>query len=76
MFNKEVFAFRLRKLRKGRRESQNDLAELLEVSQNQVSEMENAKKTTTFEKLVKICEHYNVSADYLLGLTDDPRPLQ
>ena len=52
------------------------LAEVLGISQNQVSEMENGKKTTTFERLVLICEHYNVSADYLLGLIDEPRPFK
>ena len=38
--------------------------------------MENGRKTTTFEKLTIICKHYNVSADYLLGLIDEPRPLK
>ena len=42
---------------------------------NQIMEMENGRKTTTLEKLALICRHYNVSADYLLGLTDEPRPL-
>ena len=32
----------------------------------------NGKKTTVSEKIVKICRHYRVSADYLLGLSDDP----
>ena len=36
--------------------------------------MENGKKTTTAEKIALICEHYNISSDYLLGLTDDPEP--
>jgi hypothetical protein len=35
--------------------------------------MESGKKTTTAEKIAKICRHYRVSADYLLGLSDDPR---
>ena len=35
--------------------------------------MESGKKTTTSEKIAKLCQHYHVSADYLLGLTDDPR---
>ena len=41
----------------------------------QSKEIENGRKTTTKEKLALICRHYNVSADYLLGLTDEPRPL-
>lgn len=36
--------------------------------------MENGKKGTTLPKFALICRHYNVSADYLLGLTDEPKP--
>lgn len=45
------------------------------VKPNQIGEMENGRKASTFAKLAQICEHYNISADYLLGLTDERRPL-
>ena len=48
------------------------LGDTIGMSSNNVSEMENGKKTTVSEKIVKICRHYRVSADYLLGLSDDP----
>ena len=35
----------------------------------------NGRRTTSFENLASICTHYNVSADYLLGLIDEPRTL-
>ena len=75
MFQRENFSRRLREVRNKAGERQADVAELLGVKPNQIVEMENARKTTTFEKLYKLCEHYNVSADYLLGLTDEARPL-
>lgn len=70
MFHKKDFGIRLRQLRIGRNENQKVLAELLNVTVTQVSDMENGKVSTTLEKLVLICEHYNVSSDYLLGLKD------
>lgn len=73
-FNKKVFGERLREVRKQRGEAQTAIAKLIDVSVPQVSDMENGKKTTTVEKMALICEHYRVSADYLLGLTDDPTP--
>ena len=76
MFHKDLYGLRLKKLRNRAGEKQADLAELLGVKPNQIVEMENGRKTTTFEKLTIICQHYNVSADYLLGLIDEPRPLQ
>ena len=38
----------------------------------QISGIEKGIATTTAERIALICLHYNVSADYLLGLTDDP----
>ena len=51
------------------------MAEYLGVKPNQIGEMENGRGATTLSKLALLCEHYNISADYLLGLTDEPRPL-
>ena len=74
MFSKELFGQRLRELRKQKGETQSDLAAVLGILKTQVSEMENGNSSTTLEKLALICEHYKVSADYLLGLSDDPSP--
>ena len=72
MFDREKFGLRLLILRKQRKLSQGSIAELLGVSSAQVSDMENGKRGTTLDKLVALCEYYHVSADYLLGITDDP----
>lgn len=76
MYNRNLFPERLRKARTDAKETQRMLGQYLNVSHNQVSEMELGNKTTSFENLAKICEHYNISADYLLGLIDNPRPLK
>ena len=74
MFHQQLFGKRLLEVRTSRGEKQPDLAEVLGISITQVSEMENGKKGTTLERFALICQHYNVSADYLLGLTDEPKP--
>lgn len=74
MFSKEIFGQRLRELRKKRKETQDDLALVLDVGKSHISEMERGNRTTTAEKIALICEHYQVSADYLLGLSDNPSP--
>ena len=51
-----------------------EVAKLLGVGKSQISELERGSASTTLEKLSLICQHYNVSADYLLGLTDEPEP--
>ena len=74
MFSKEQFGQRLRATRIANHETQQDLADFLGAAKNSVSEIENGKRTTTAEKIALICAHYRISADYLLGLSDDPTP--
>ena len=74
MFSKEIFGQRLKAIRKEKKETQDDLALILDVGKSHISEMERGTRTTTAEKIALICEHYRVSADYLLGLSDDPNP--
>ncbi len=68
----EIFAVRLREIREQVGESRETLGKAIGVGVSQISEMENNRKGTTLEKLALICRHYNVSADYLLGLSDTP----
>lgn len=72
MFSREIFGQRLLEVRKLNHETQQDLAEVLGIVKSRISDMEKGRNTTTLENLVLICEHYKVSADYLLGLTDEP----
>ena len=74
MFTKEKFGKRLLEVRKQHHETQPDLADAIGTVKSQISEMEKGKRTTTLERFAMICEHYKVSADYLLGLSDDPEP--
>jgi transcriptional regulator with XRE-family HTH domain len=76
MLHKDVFCIRVKKLRKARKEQQIELADAIGVKQSTISDIENGRRTTSFDKLAAICKHYNVSADYLLGLIDEPRPLK
>lgn len=72
MFSKELFAQRLAEVRRSQNETQGELGMVLGIKQNAVCEMERGRKTTTAEKIALICKHYRISADYLLGLSDDP----
>ena len=72
MFTKELFGRRILELRKQNHETQTDLANVIQSKKSHISEMERGRMTTTIEKFALICEHYKVSANYLLGLSDDP----
>ena len=74
MFSKELFGQRILEQRKKYGETQKALAELLGIGDTQIIGIEHGRTTTSAERIALICEHYGVSADYLLGLTDDPEP--
>jgi len=76
MFSSEIFGQRLRDARKASGEKQEDLGAFLGIGKSQISELERGTASTTLERFTLICEHYNVSADYLLGLTDEPKPFK
>ena len=72
MFQKELFGQRLLKLREQQNLSQKAVAEILGITRTQISDIENGKSGTNLERLYQLCCYYQVSADYLLGITDDP----
>lgn len=74
MFSKELFGQRISKLRKKNGERQEDLAAVLSLGKTAVCEIEKGNSSSSVERLALICLHYHVSADYLLGLIDDPIP--
>ena len=71
MFSQEKFGERLKAVRLIHGEKQSDLGEAVGLRKSQISEIESGKKSTTIEKFALICEHYQVSADYLLGFRDE-----
>ena len=66
------FSERLKLVRKAHKASQKQLSEVIEVSETQYQNYEYGKHLPTIDKLEKLCTYFNVSADYLLGLSDNP----
>ncbi|MDE5984030.1 MAG: helix-turn-helix domain-containing protein [Eubacterium sp.] len=66
---------RLRDLRVDRDITQSQIAEILYVKQSAISSYELGKRQYQIEDLIKLCEFYNVSADYILGFTDEYKTL-
>ena len=72
MFQKELFGARILALREQKKLSQQAVADMLGVTRTQISDIENGKSGTNLDRFYQLCQYYRVSADYLLGLTDDP----
>ncbi len=65
---------RLKEIRKINDDTQPDLAAKLNVSLPTVQSWEQGKSSPSHEMLIGICRLYNVSSDYLLGLSDEYQP--
>lgn len=66
---------RIRNLREDRDLSQLQLGKVLLKSQQGYNHIENGRAELKIEDLIKLCKFYNVSADYIIGLTDEIKPL-
>lgn len=65
--------FRLKELRISRKISQTKLAMDLNLTQNSISRYETGEREADYDTLVAIADYFNVSVDYLLGRTDNPK---
>lgn len=64
---------RLRDLREDRDLLQRQVAEHLRCSQRVYSNYERGERDIPTDILIRLSEFYDVSVDYLLGLTNNPR---
>ncbi len=59
---------RLKNLRIDREKTQEEVAEFLQTNQSYYAKYENGHRPLPIDRLRQLCEYYNVSADYILGL--------
>ena len=67
----KTFAERLKYLRNEKELSQRQLSKQLGLGHSAVTQWENETNTPNAEAIVMLAKFFNVSSDYLLGLTDD-----
>lgn len=52
---------------------QEDIAKLLNITGQAYGMYENGKRSLPIEYLIKLSKFYNVTSDYILGLSDDKK---
>lgn len=53
--------------------TQQEVAKILKTTKQNYSYYETGKRKLSIEDLEKLCRYYNVSADYIIGLTDEKK---
>lgn len=65
---------RLKDLREDADIKQKEIAEYLHIKQNTYSQYENGQRQLPIDVLIMLARYYNVSTDYILGITDIREP--
>lgn len=65
---------RIRDLREDHDLTQETVANALGITQRKYSYLETGHQQWTEEFLIALAKYYHTSIDYLVGLTDDPKP--
>lgn len=66
-----VFGNRLKMLRKENKQKQKEMAELLGIAERNYQRLEYGETNVPATTLIFLCNHFHVSADFLLGQTDN-----
>ena len=67
---------RIRDLREDRDLTQKEIADYLHVKQNTYSQYENRHREIPLDMIIKLADFYDVSIDYLLSQTNNPKRLK
>ena len=67
------YRMRLRDIREDRDLTQADIGNVLDKSQQGYNHIEAGRAELKIDDLVKLCRFYDLSADYIIGLTNKPK---
>ena len=70
------FYQRLRDMREDQDKSQNEIAIILGTVRQQYAKYESGQQELPMHHFITLAKYYNVSLDYLAGLTDSPKRLK
>ena len=65
---------RLKNLREDSDFTQSQVGEIINKTQQGYNHIETGRAELKIEDLAALCKFYNVSADYIIGLTNDKTP--
>ena len=69
------FNVRLKQLRQKRKLTQSELANILGLKPTAISNYESKRNEPSFDKLIALSKYFDVSCDYLLGVSDAYLPV-
>jgi len=68
-----TFADRLKQLRTGKKLTQKTIAQAIDMTERAYQDLEYGKYKPNHDNIIKLADFFEVSADYLLGRSDNPQ---
>ena len=68
------YRMRMRNVREDRDLTQAEVGKVLNKSQQGYNHIEAGRAELKIDDLVKLCQYYNLSADYMIGLINEAKP--
>ena len=65
---------RIREVRENAELTQQRIADLLNIGQRTYSDYESGKTRIPIDSLITLAEYYNISMDYISGVSNEKRP--
>lgn len=69
----KIYNERIKGLREDKDKTQQEIADYLHIAQNTYSQYENGKREIPIDTLITLSKYYDVSSDYILGLSNKKR---
>ncbi|NHM28894.1 MULTISPECIES: helix-turn-helix domain-containing protein [Desulfofundulus] len=69
----KVFSARLRQLRKANNLTLEQVGQAIGMRKSSLSDIENCKQPISFDAAIRLADFFDVSIDFLLGRTDNPK---
>ena len=73
MFDKKIVGQQTRQIRTDRNIRQDEVASSIGISKQMLSNIETGYRDATLEVAVALALYFNVSLDYLCGLSNEPK---
>ncbi len=70
------YRIRIKNIREDRDFTQKEIGKVLNKSQQGYSHIESGRAELKIDDLKLLCEFYNLSADYVIGLSDDEKKIK
>lgn len=64
---------RMKNIREDRDLTQSEVGKVINKSQQGYNHIETGRAELKIEDLIKLCLFYNVTSDYFIGMSDDPK---